>query len=404
MRSTPIRLIPLLFLAAASPARPAPQPGDSGLGVIAIGDAGEKGRELRGAGQYVTDIFTGSHDAGRFRLLLFLGDNFYPTGLNIPLDDVEGTVSGVLRDPFQRVLEGLGPAGVHAIPGNHDYYARNAIETSIFFGLFKVSEAPVGLSGRGNVRELKIPQWTYHFGMPAELTLSVDGGQADSVQFIFFDSAPLLRTPPDAWRGALDSLARLLKVSAARPALRWRVLCTHHPLATMGEHGGYGEWDDEQKTVVRLTTCDRDSNALGWVRNLLDPEDICTDRYRGYVDSLGRIIRESGARIQLVLSGHDHSLQLLRMPGTGAMPRVQIVSGAGSLTSRVAFPNPPAVYTSARLSPDAKGESRAGFVHLQFGPGRIRIRFYDSSNGDQIDMGGGRKEFFLNIHGDLEEQ
>jgi hypothetical protein len=395
----------VMVLAAAGNAAPgAGKPDGPVLGVVAVGDAGETGGALRGTAQYASNMYGGLHDAGPFQLLLFLGDNFYPTGLNIPPDDVEGTVKSVLTEPFHAVLDGLGTARVHAVPGNHDYYARNALQTSFLFGLIKLAEAPMGLSGRGNQREAAIPQWTYHAGMPAEIRVPLAAGASDSVAFIFFDSAPLLRSDPPAWRPVLDSLRRLLTASRAGAAVRWRVLCMHHPLATVGEHGGYGEWDDETKSVARLTTCDRDSNALGWVKNLLDPEDLCTDRYRAYVDSIRLAIRTTGVPIQVVLSGHDHSLQLLRMPAAGSGPRVQIVSGAGSLASRVRFPEPPGVYTSARLNPEAKGESVSGFVHLQFDRDRLRVRFFNSANGDQIDMGGGAKGFVIDTNGDLTEE
>jgi hypothetical protein len=378
-------------------------PGDPVLGVVAVGDAGETGGRLRGTAQYVSNIYAGTHDAGPFELLLFLGNNFHPTGLNVPPEDVEGTVKDVLTDPFRIPLEGLGPARVHAVPGNHDYYARNALEESFFFGLFKIAGAPMGLSDRGNRRERAIPQWTYHDGPATDFVLPVAAGLGDSVRFVFFDSAPLLRSEPASWHASLDALRSLLARGKGRTNLRWTVLCAHHPLASVGEHGGYGEWDEETKQVVHLTTCDRDSNALGWVRNLLDPEDLCTDRYRGYVDSVRSAIAASGVAVQVVLSGHDHSLQLLRLPGGAGLPAFQIVSGAGSLSSRVRFPEPPGIYTSARLQPEAKGESLSGFVHLQFGRDRLRVRFINGANGDVIDMGGGTREFFIRTNGEFEE-
>jgi hypothetical protein len=384
------------FLAAAA---------DRPLTVVALGDIGENTSALRGCGSYVTGMHSAQHDGGKFQALLFLGDNFYPTGLNLPLSDVEKKVANVL-EPFKIPLEDLGPKNVHAIAGNHDYYARHAIETSVFFGLVKIEEAPMGLSDRGNRREAEIPSWTYHYGMPGEAVYALEPGSNDSAQFIFVDSAIPLRTDARLWMPALDSLRRLLQSSALRPGVRWRVLCMHHPLSTVGEHGGYSVWDDETNSVERVTPCDRDSNALAWFMNSLDPEDACTERYRSYMDSLAAAIRSAGTKVHLALSGHDHSLQLLRLssaPGD-PIPSVQVISGAASKPTRVRFPSPPSVYTSARLAPSSKGESLPGFVQLQFGKERVRIRFFNGDNGDVIDMGGGAKEFWIGPDGALIQQ
>jgi hypothetical protein len=379
--------------------------GDGPLTVVALGDAGENTSSLRGCGTYVSGMLSGQHDGGKFQALLFLGDNFYPTGLNIPVGDVEKKVAEVL-EPFKSPLEDLGRVNVHAIAGNHDYYARLAIETSVFFGLVKIEEAPMGLTERGNRRERDIPAWTYYYGMPGEAVYALEPGSADSAQFIFVDSALPLRTEARNWGAALDSLRRLLGRSGLRPGVRWRILCMHHPMATVGEHGGYSAWDDEANTVERVTPCDRDTSALTWFMNSLDPEDVCADRYRSYMDSLTVAIRGAGTKIQLALSGHDHSLQLLRLPCAAGdpVPSVQVVSGAAAKPTRVCFPSPPGIFTSARLSPSSKGESFPGFVQMQFGKERLRIRFYNGDNGDLIDMGGGATEFWLGRDGMLADQ
>ena len=378
---------------------------DGALTVLAIGDIGEGGGSLRGNAMYVTAMWTGEHDAGRYQAVLFLGNNFQPTGLNIPAEEVEGRVKSMLG-AFGVPFDALGRSNIHALPGNHDYYARNAVERSILFGLFNISELPVGLTDKGNLREEAIPSWTYRHGMPGEAFYPITPGAGDTVQFIFFDSALLLRTRPATWTPALDSLRKILLATKDRPGIRWRVLCTHHPLRTVGEHGGYTVWDDDEKAVGYLTACDKDTNALGWLRNWLDPEDLCAERYQEYADSVTSVIRQSGVRIQVSLAGHDHSLQLLFAPddrNCELCPAVHIVSGAGSLTSRVKYPMPPREYTSAQLQPEKKGESLTGFAQLRFERDRMRVVFYNGKNGDLIDMGGGRTEFWIGVDGMLEE-
>jgi hypothetical protein len=397
------------FLCGGSPASGA-VPADSarlygGLSVIALGDAGDNNGVLRGCGAYVTNMHTGQHDAGTFDLLFFLGDTFGPTGLNIPVGDVQKAWETIL-EPFRAPIDDLGQGRIHSIPGEHDYYARNAIEESLLLGLVRIEEVPIGLTDRGNRREAAIGAWTHHFGIPSEAAYPLSPGSGDSVQFIFFDSALPLRTPPAAWRSALDTLRGILARDRRRPHLLWKVLCTHHPLMSAGEHAGYTVWDDESDTVAYVSPCDRDSNAFAWMRNSLDPEDLCAPRYRDLVDSIRHVIRGGGVKVQIALSAHDRSLQILEEPprAGGAddpAPSVQIISGAASTPSRVRLPSPPFVFTSGSAAPSDRGVSLPGFVRISFTRERCSVIFYNGNNGDPIDMGGGRKEFHISASGVL---
>ncbi len=374
--------------------------GDRPLTVVAIGDVGDAGSDWRANAFYITDMFTGRHDAGKPDMLVFLGDNFIPTGLNVPVGDVESTVEGLLR-PLAEVLGGIPASRVHAIPGEHDYYARFMSEKSSFFGLIKTGEGPTGVSDKGNSREAAIDAWTYHRGLPGEAIAPIEPGSTDSVQFIFFDSAILLRTEPSRWHEALSALKRILVNSGERTGIGWRVLCVHHPWCSVGPHGGYSTWNDETESVDYLTNCDKDSNGAGFVRNWIDPEDLCADRYRGYIDSVKAVINAAGVRIQLLLAAHDRSLQLLsaRDPGCDACPPVHIISGAGSLPDRVKLPSPPLDFTSAGRTAQDEGISPPGFVQLQFHAERVRVVFYNGRNGEQIDMGDGQKVFWVGKSG-----
>jgi hypothetical protein len=185
----------------------------------------------------------------------------------------------------------------------------------------------------------------------------------------------------------------------------WRVFCAHHPFHSIGEHAGYSVWNDETNTVDYLPRCDKDSNAYAWFKNSLDPEDLCTDKYKQYVDSVKAVIHTAGVHVQLAMSGHDHSLQLLSYPernsDTPEFPKVQIVSGAGSKPARVKCSSPPFEYASSQTDPRKEGESYPGFVQLQFGSDKLRIKFFNAKSGDWLDMGGGKKEFWLDINGVL---
>lgn len=381
-----------------------PDAGLSPFTLIAIGDAGETGSALRANASLLTNMHTGQHDGGKFDAMIFLGDNFYNVGLNVPHDEVDDYVKKILG-PFKTIFRDLGRSNIHAITGNHDYYLRNAFETSLLFGLVSIAEGPIGLTEKGNKRASALDAWTYYYGLPGDVVYPVESGATDSVQFIFFDSALPLRTDPARWIPALDSLRRLLSFSSRRPGVLWRVLTLHHPIYSLGEHGGYTSWNDELNLVEYLSQCDKDSNAIGFLKNWLDPEDLCAEKYRQFLDSLRNVIAFSGARIQLSLAGHEHNMQLLSYPdrdaGFNGFPTVHVISGAGSKPSRVRFPSPPNEFTSAQIAPERKGLSVPGFAKMEFSREHVRIIFYNARTLSPMDMGGGKKEFYVSVEGTL---
>lgn len=372
------------------------------LAVVAIGDAGEPGAELRSCAALLRAMSTGEHDGGTYEAMLFLGDNFYNTGLNVPVDEVDGYVRRVLG-PYRVPFERLGRERVHAVPGNHDYYARNAIEASVLFGLISIAEGPVGLTDRGNRRAAALDVWTYHHRMPGRLTLPLAPEAPDSVQFIFVDSALPLRTDTATWSTPLDSLERLLAAERGREEIAWRVLVMHHPLRSLGEHGGYSVWNDETEAVEYLTPCDKDSNAVAWIKNLIDPEDLCAEKYRSFMTALRATIRKGGVPVHAALSGHDHSLQLLLHPDRDCpeCPQVQIISGAGSKPTRVRAAAPPAEFTSFPDAPSRKGVSPPGFVRLEFTSETLRAVFFDAGAMKPLDMGSEQRSFVIRNDGGL---
>lgn len=381
----------------------------SGFSLVAIGDAGEKNDILENNAETMTELFR----SDRFNLLLFLGDNFYRTGLNFAADkdpqkEVPKKIKNVLG-PFREVMQALGRQNVHAIAGNHDYYSHLIVDKSFLLGLFSFEALPVGITNKGNQRADAISSWTYHYGLAEHAFFPVGGEPPDSLQIIFFDSAILLRTKPRTWRPYLAQLQQLLASTKNRPLVKWRIIAAHHPLYSVGEHGGYSEWDPETRAVQYLNHCDADSNAVNYFFNLVDPEDLCAERYRAYRDSVLTAIQHGGAPVQLVLSGHDHSLQLLSYPhllqNCPNCPKIHLISGAGAKENPVKTPNPArGEYTCPDNDSKRQGKSRSGFARLDFQGERLRVRFFSGQDNKEIDMGGGRKEFLIKSNGTLEAQ
>lgn len=381
----------------------------AGFSLVAIGDAGERNGILEDNAESMASLFRRE----RFDLLIFLGDNFYKTGLNFESDknsqkETSKKINSVLG-PFFPLMRELGRSNVHAIAGNHDYYAELVVNKSFLWGLFSVDALPVGITNKGNQRADTVSSWTYHYGLPQHALFPVERSTGDSLQIIFFDSAVLLRTKLETWRPYFAALERMLVSTKNRPQIKWRMMAAHHPLYSLGEHGGYSEWDSEARTVQYLNHCDPDSDIVGYFTNFADPEDLCAERYRAYRDSLFTTIQRSGVVIQLFMAGHDHSLQLLnypsRAPDCPNCPQAYLVSGAGSKASRVRSPAPElGEHTWPDNSSKQRGKSRYGFARIDIQSEQLRVRMFDGKTGKELDMGAGRTALFVKPDGTLAER
>jgi len=402
-------MLSFLFCCCAACGQPKTPGGENKSGdfsLIAIGDAGEKNEILTNNAATMTEMFR----QNRFEALLFLGDNFYLTGLNVEPDkdfrqEVPNKINEVLG-PVREVLRGLGRQNIHAVAGNHDYYKHLVVDRSFIFGLFSIEALPVGITNKGNQRADTIASWTYHYGLPQQAFFQTAPQTKDSLQIIFFDSAILLRTQPHTWRPYLAQFYNLLVSTKNRSKIKWRMLAMHHPLYSVSEHGGYGEWDSETRTVSYVNRCDPDSDAVSYFYNTVDPEDLCTPRYRAYHDSVLATIQRAGVRVQMALSGHDHALQFLYYPQVNLdcenCPKIYVVSGAGAKENRVKSPSPwRGEFTCPDNTPPRQGKSQSGFVRLDFQAGNLRARFFSGKTKREIDMGGGRKEFLIKPDGML---
>lgn len=350
------------------------------LNVLLIGDAGEPGAELSGNARWMAATADELSARGTpVGLLLFLGDNFYPNGLNHENPAKRTQLIADVLGPHDALLRRLGRQNVHAIAGNHDYYCGTVLKI------------PYGACDLGNGYEAAIDRWTYHYHFPALVRRATAVGARDSVDFILFDSALLLTQDEPRWRVVLDSLERLLRSSAAAPGVSWRVLAAHHSPYSVGEHAGYRLWMKKERRVGYIGNCFEDrQDPLKYVEELVSEQDNCTRRYRAYTDSLMRVIGRSGAKIQVLVAGHDHSLQVLHYPERNGpnCPKVFVVSGAGAKRGRVKKANPPREYTHALNDDTNRGLSAAGFTRCSFADGTLEIVFHDSDSGKPLEMGG----------------
>ncbi|PTA67917.1 acid phosphatase [Deinococcus arcticus] len=198
-----------------------------------------------------------------------LGDNFYPAG---PRE----VTSPLFRERFEVPY---GPLGIPFImvPGNHD-------ESWLWGG--------DGASPRGAEVQVAYsrvnPQWV----MPARQYQASVSGLLD---LFVVDTAPLAAylpsvRPQERPGGPWDAAQRAWLAQAVnQSAARWRLVLGHHPLYSNGKHGDAGAYDHLPFTFQR----------------------------GGAVQALYAV---ACGQADLLLSGHDHALQLFApqpdCPGT----------------------------------------------------------------------------------------
>ena len=200
-----------------------------------------------------------------------VGDNFYVAGIS-------GGDDPQLRSSFEDVYTHPSlQIPWHVTSGNHDQ--RGSVEAQLHYK---------GLGAR---------KWIYHGGLPETEVFPIPGGDS-CVSVVFIDTVPLIpryRESPDT-----PQMAATLALNTSQPDVAWpaieaaidsavaRCVCVwvvgHHPVYSAAEHGD--------------------------------------------APSLARLAVAMRGRVQLYLSGHDHTVQLLREEeGRGTL---HMISGAGS--------------------------------------------------------------------------
>lgn len=260
--------------------------------------------------------------------VVFLGDNYYPTRADERVAPVFARQRAVA--PGDDAL---------FVPGNHEWHDRGvSFSDDLERARIDAIVADSGATWRPEIGSLgpaaiEPPHARFRvLAIDSEAWRSASGRCAKRA------------TDCGAVRAAEERLAAALACATCAPA----VVVAHHPLQTVGEHGGCG------------------ASAL---RRALDVggQDLGTRAYDAYVASLRRALAAHPPL--LFAAGHDHSLQFARDPALGA----HLVSGAGAKRSAVCG------------APD-RAFSRGGFATLDFasdGAAWLRVLAQDDAGALQ---------------------
>lgn len=232
-----LALVLLVGLAAgcAAPQESAPQPRDPGdppapgaappparepVRFLAWGDSG-MGNDAQRA---MADAAARVCARDGCDLVLQLGDNVYPDGVN-------GTDDPQWQEKFERPFANL-TMPFYAVLGNHDVRGRGGAQAQLAYA----SE-----------------RWR----MPAR-NYSVEEGPAIFYGLDLTGAGERDATLPSDWR-AMDALNETLDATDAR----WRIVFSHFPYASPGSHGDAGRYDGEPgrgaalRALVQEAVCPR---------------------------------------------------------------------------------------------------------------------------------------------------
>jgi hypothetical protein len=438
-RTAPAAVLATLAASGVPAAGTAPDTGAKGpyLTVVAVGDTGERNLDLFRNAMGINAVV---HADPKRHALVFLGDNFYEQGVADETDRVRDlkfkqVYGSWFAESFGELEMKTGrseppppaaadkgaadkaaagetpppPGRVHAVAGNHDYYSKEA-SREVLHAL------PVGFTTAGNAYEKSRKEWVYHYGDPEDVEWRIEGASSGRtrIHLFFLDTTLLVRSDwtvktescpsvpdprDDAERLSCGYRAhvreRLIELLAGSRDEEgrddvWRVLVSHHPLDTVGYHAG-AQWMPDRGGVVRLNPCSKAEQPIGWLKNAIDPEDLCTEAWGHYIAFVREAIAKSGVKVHVALAGHDHSLQLLALDPArfGAEgPGTQIVAGAGSKTTAVDEPRPEAGrYTAFRPEAKARGLSESGWAKLRFSPEHVLVQFFSGRKEITTRMG-----------------
>ncbi len=306
METYRLRTLPLLVAAAAlggcslnalSLPDDAPAPEEIETTLFLVGDAGEP--DPREVGAPLDSIHAQAALAPQRSVILFLGDNVYPTG--IPDEGRAEWADARRRLAAQVTAVPMGARGIF-IPGNHDWgYPDEAP-----FGLYalRLQEAMIDeLAGGRDVRLLPSN------GCPGPVTMDVGRTRLVLLDTQWWLHEYIVRDEQsDCAANAYGEVtARLRAAVADTTPGRITFVAAHHPLMSGGPHGGYcGITGPFHRFGGRA-------------------QDIMSGRNQMMRDSI-----EAAMSINPPLAfvaGHEHNQQVLH---GGESTQYVLVSGAGS--------------------------------------------------------------------------
>lgn len=281
--------------------------------VILIGDAGEMDMQQSAVLKHAAGSIIKNKT-----IVMYLGDNIYPTGMGLPGSKEEEQTKKILQSQYQPMRANGAP--VYFVPGNHDWDKMGPQ------GLAKIKRQWQYLDEQQDSLLKMIPA----NGCPDPVEIDLN----ENLTVIAFDSEWWLyqynkdNTGAECDCKTKDDIIDKFKEILDRNRNKVILLASHHPFQSYGTHGGYFSLKDH---IFPLTAVNSGlmiplpviGSLYPFLRSSFpNPEDLNHPLYKDMITRIDGVFK--GFPNMIHVAGHEHGLQFIKDN------QVQVVSGAGA--------------------------------------------------------------------------
>ncbi|NMM48229.1 BamA/TamA family outer membrane protein [Marinigracilibium pacificum] len=330
------------------------------LKIILIGDAGKFETDDK---HPVVDHVLSKYNNDIQKEIIFLGDNIYPLGLPSPDDKNYNEYREILDRQIQTTE--LPNSQVSFIPGNHDWAKGKR------YGLSQIINQQNYVNAQNKDNLYFYP----NNGCPGPEFRVIN----DKVIIIYIDSQWWLQsqdtrlgTDSDCENKTGEEVILAVNDLLIQHKEKIKIIATHHPVFTYGEHNGAYTVKDH---IFPLTALNNNLYiplpGIGsiyplyrtWFGNIQDsPHPV----YKELSKNLHELLKRHPFTVHV--AGHEHSLQYIQTDNSH-----YVVSGSGAKTSHV----------KRRKKPSLFSAEENGYAVLDIKNNQVILNFFDS-NGDSL--------------------
>ncbi|WP_286272890.1 metallophosphoesterase [Thalassotalea hakodatensis] len=235
--------------------------------------------------------------------VIMLGDNIYPSGFPNKLPEQQVFTSKQLKHisflEAQLQIAKQSGAEMFIVPGNHDWYATQ-VDTQ--------AEYIENYASTNKLSAMFVPYQEASSPLPQMIL-------RDGVSLVFLDTMWLIKASQNDFNKALEHLSSLLTKSYQAFPDNIIVLNGHHPIETMGPHGGYYSSLGYQLYVSIVTFFNNNQ------------QDVDSLKYQRLINGMNSQLIPYPKTI--FAAGHDHSLQVFEQKDENKT-HYNLVSGAAN--------------------------------------------------------------------------
>lgn len=235
--------------------------------------------------------------------VIMLGDNIYPSGFpNKKPEQQTLNAEQIKHISFleaQLQVAKQSGAEMFVIPGNHDWYATQVDSQAQYIENYARENKLSAKFVPYQTNSTPVPQMIYREG----------------ISLVFLDTMWLIKAEQSDFQMAMQHLKALLAKSYQEFPENIILLNAHHPIETMGPHGGYYSGFGYQLYATIVTFFNNNQ------------QDIDSPKYQRLINHINSLL--APYKKTIYAAGHDHSLQVFKQQ-SNVKTHYNLVSGAAN--------------------------------------------------------------------------